>query len=333
MITIKDVAKRAGVSIATVSRVLNGNPHVSEDTRKKVLKAVRELGYRFKVSPRKIDEISKTVGVLIPNLIGYHYPEIVMGAEEELWKNGFDLLVSMARDIPDVEYEMLEDYFKRKVDGVIVCTPKSNERKLEIFIKSGIPVVAVDHRIEEVKVDSVNIDNVLGAYKVMKYLYENGHRKILFMRGLQNVYSAIDREKGVLKFRRKHPDVELKMSPSGTFEPDLGYEFMKRYLKKNGLDITAIFCASDYTALGVISCLADEGIDVPNDVSIVGFDDSPFAPYMVPPLTTMSQPRREMGRIGAQLLIDRINSKNTRIFRRVVLPVELVERKSVRKIS
>ena len=332
MVTIKDVAKKAKVSIATVSRVLNGNPHVSEDTRRRVLKAVKELGYRFKISPRKMDEISKTVGVLVPDLMGYHYSEIMMGIEEELWKNGFDLLLSVARDIPNVECEMLEDYFKRKVDGVIVCTPKSDERKLEIFIKSGIPVVAIDHRVEEIRADSVNIDNTLGAYKVMKYLYEKGHRKILFVRGPSNVYSAMDREKGVMKFCRKHGDLELEMSSEGNFEPDFGYEFMKRYLNEKGLEITAIFCVSDYTALGVMAYLHEVGVDIPHDVSIASFDDSPFAPYTIPPLTTVSQPRREMGITAVQLLIDRINSKNSRVSRRVMLPVELIERKSVREL-
>ncbi len=333
MVTIRDVAKAAGVSIATVSRVINGHPVVSEKTRRKVLKVIRELHYRPMPSPRRKSTLFGVLAVLIPDLLGYHYNEILMAIEQYAREEGFDTMISVPKGLPSRELEILDEYFKRRVDGVIICELHGSENILEKFLKSGIPVTAVDYKMTEVRVDSVNTDNVGGAYKALKYLYSKGHRKVLYLRGPSSVYSSQDREEGIKKFLAKHRDMEVYFSKSEGFEPDNGYFTVKTHLAQYGKNFTAIFAVCDYVALGALKALAESGLKVPDDVSIIGFDDSPFAPYTVPPLTTVLQPRKEMGIVAAQLLIDRLKSSQNRLCRNVILPTKIVERESVKDVG
>ncbi|HPE69992.1 MAG TPA: LacI family DNA-binding transcriptional regulator [Thermotogota bacterium] len=328
MITIKDVAREAGVSIATVSRVLNSPEKVSEMTRKNVLKVVHKTGFKLSPSPRKQGWF-KTVGLIAPNLMGNFYGEIAMGIEKVLFDHRFDLLVAMARDIQKREKQIIEEYFQRKVDGLLVCTMLTEEHILDRLIDSGIPVVAVDHRVGDIKADSVNIDNVSAAFSVAKFLYERGHRKVLCIPGQDYVYSSLDRIKGLQFFAQAHKDITFHFTRIRGFEPQYGYDALHAYLKHNPLDFSAIFGFNDHICMGVFSALKELGVSVPGQVSVMGFDDSVFAPYTVPGLTTVSQPRVEMGRLAAELLLERLSRKGPKIFRNVLLPTQIVERESV----
>lgn len=331
MVTIKDVAKVANVSIATVSRVINGYDNVDEKTRKKVLKAIRELGYKPRTHYALNGALLRTVGVLMPDLGGYHYGEILTGIEEYCFEKNFDVMVSLTRSLPDVEKEVLDQYFKRKVDGILVCTLAGEEKLLERFLNSGVTIVAIDSKIDELRVDSVNVDNFNGAYHAMKYLYEKRHRRILYIPGPQNSHAAVEREKAIETFAIRHK-VKVIISEERGFQPETGYSAVKNYLKKRGKDFTAIFCVNDYVALGALNALNDAGINVPEEVSIMGFDDSPFASYTIPPLTTVSQPRWLMGKLGAELLLDKLNNPFKSSFRTIALPAQIVERKSVKAL-
>ncbi|WP_041081106.1 LacI family DNA-binding transcriptional regulator [Thermotoga profunda] len=333
MITIKDVAKHAGVSIATISRVLNGSDRVSDETRKRVLKSIRELGYRPRYNYSANGSLLRTIGVLMPDLGGYHYSEILSGIEEFAYQNSFDVMVSLTRGFPDREKKHLNEYFNRKVDGLIICTLKSEDSALEKFLQSGVPVVLVDSDVNELRVDSVNIDNFSAAYHVMKYLYEKHHKKILYVPGPKNVYASIERERGIEKFVMSHSDVEVFISNIRGFQPETGYSVVKKYLKKHGKDFSAIFCVNDYTVLGVLTALCEEGLKVPDDVSVVGFDDAPHAPYLLPPLTTVSQPRWEMGRMATSILIDKLNNPKKNVVRNIILPAHIIERNSTKSMD
>ncbi|MGB9821470.1 MAG: LacI family DNA-binding transcriptional regulator [Pseudothermotoga sp.] len=333
MVTIKDVARLSNVSIATVSRVLNGNDRVSEETRKKVLRAIKELGYKPRYNYSPDGSLLRTVGVLMPDLGGYHYSEILSGIEEFAYRNDFDVMTSLTRGFPDREKKHLNEYFNRKVDGLIICTMKGEDENLQKFLQSGVPVVLVDSGVGELRVDSVNIDNFSAAYHVMKYLYEKHHTRILYIPGPKNVYASSERERGIEKFIASHPDAEVFISAIRGFQPETGYEAVKKHLKKNGKDFSAVFCVNDYAALGVLTVLYEEGLKVPDDVSVVGFDDAPYAPYLLPPLTTVSQPRWEMGRIAASMLIDKLNNPTKNIYKTVVLPAHIVERSSTKPVT
>lgn len=332
MITIRDVAQEAGVSIATVSRVLNNTAKVAPETRKRVLKVVKRMGFKLSPSPRNHSAF-KTIGLIVPNLMGNHYGEIAMGIESYTYGQGYDLLVAATQNTEQKEIEILEDYFKRRVDGVLICTMQSDEQLLERLIESGIPIVAVDHRVGEIKADSVNIDNISASHAIAKYLFDHGHREILCVAGPQEVYSSQDREKGLLYFSHTHPDFNLKFAEIRGFEPEHGYKAVKHYLSIHGKDFTAVFSFNDHVCMGSMKALTDHGLKIPDDVSVMGFDDSIFAPYTIPALTTVSQPRLEMGRLSAQLLIERLTSERSRLFKNIILPTKIIERESVKALS
>ncbi|KAF2962196.1 LacI family DNA-binding transcriptional regulator [Fervidobacterium sp. 2310opik-2] len=333
MVTIKDVAREAGVSIATVSRVINGFSNVNEETRKKVLRAIKSLGYKPMPSLRKASELLYTIGVLLPNLKGDHYNEILMAIEDYAKRNDFEVMVSVPNMLPEEEKHVLDQYFKRKIDGIILCELFGGIEYLKPFINSGIPIVALDYYIEEVVCDSVNIDNLTGAMNAMKYLYKMGHRKILYVRGPQYSPASRNREKGIKKFLDRHKDVEVFFSEHEGFNPEDGYQSVSEFLKKKGKLFTAVFSVNDWSAIGAIRALKENGLEIPEDVSIIGYDDAPYSEYLYPPLTTIRQPRWEMGQMAAQLLIDRILGKGPKIARNVILPTQLIERQSVKKIE
>jgi LacI family transcriptional regulator len=333
LVTIKDVAEHAGVSIATVSRVINGAKNVSDDTRKKVIKVIKKLGYKPMPSLRNRSELFYTLGVMVPDLKGYHYNEILMAIEEYASVHGFEIMVSVPKMSPEEEKHVLDQYFKRKIDGIILCELFGDTDYLEPFINSGVPIVALDYYIEEILCDSVNIDNVSGARSAMKYLYNMGHRNILYIRGVEKSPASKNREKGIEKFLRKHKDVQVYFSEHSGYNPSDGYEAVESFLKKHGLKFTAIFAVNDWASIGALRALYDHGLRVPDDVSIIGYDNGPFSEYLYPPLTTIHQLRREMGLTAAQLLIERILGKGPKIPRNVVLPTKLIERKSVKKVE
>ena len=331
MITIREVAQEAGVSIATVSRVLNNTANVAPDTRKRVLRVVKRLG--FKLSPSaKNQEFCKTIGLIVPNLMGNHYGEIAMGIESYSFGLGYDLLVSASRNKEAKETEIVEDYFRRKVDGLLVCTMQSEEQLLNRLTESGIPIVAVDHRAGEIKADSVNIDNISASHSVAKFLYDHGHREVLCIAGPQEVYSSQDREKGLLYFSHTHPGFSLKFANVRGFEPEHGFAAIHDYVKTNGTDFTAVFAFNDHVCMGAMKALADLHLRIPDDVSVMGFDDSLFSEYTIPALTTVSQPRLEMGRLSAQLLIERVTSGRSGLFKNIILPTKIIKRQSVKQI-
>ncbi|MFO7882664.1 MAG: LacI family DNA-binding transcriptional regulator [Kosmotogaceae bacterium] len=331
MVTVRDIAEKTGVSIATVSRVINGNKSVAEETRKKVLKTMKELEYKPRPRFGENGTLLKTLGVIVPNIRAYHYPQIITGIYEASFNNDFDVMIALAKDKPIREREILDEYFNRKVDGILVCTLKCEEHYIDRFIESGIPVVAVDYPLEEVRIDSVNIDNVMGAYSALRYLYKKGHRSVYYIRGALNVYASRDREHGIKKFVRRHKDMEVTMSQAAGFEAEHGYAAILEN-KSKLKDFSVVFCSNDYVAMGALRGLNELKLTVPDEISVMGFDDAPFAPYTVPPLTTVFQPRTEMGTIAAQLLIDRLNTGKKSVFKNIVLPTKVAERKTVKNL-
>ncbi len=335
MANIRDVARMANVSIATVSRVINGSENVSEETRKKVLNAMKKLNYKpmmsFKTTSR---ELFKTIGILIPDIRGYHYSDIVMAIEEYAYSKGFDVMLALPKGEPDAEQHILDQYFRRKVDGVILGELYGGSKLIQRFEKSGIPMVVIDFAVDEINFDTVNVDNIGGGYAAIKYLYEYGHRKILFIPGPENSPAALDREKGIRKFIDKvgKDNVEIYYGVHRGYNSEHGWVSVVRHLQEHGLNFTAIFAVNDWAAIGAMDALKEHGIKVPDQVSVIGFDDAPFSNYTNPRLTTVMQPRWEMGTTAAQLLIERITDKRARLPRNIILPTKIVERESVKQI-
>ncbi len=332
-VTIVDVAKAAHVSVSTVSRYLNSTAPIAEDKRKSIAKAIKMLNYKPSTFAKAMrSQILYSIGIIVPDLGGYYYGEIVNAMVTYASKKGYETVVSVTNKVENWE-EMTFDFFmSRRFDGIIACTPDLDSvRKLT---KIGIPIIAVDWRdpIGDLNVTGISIDNEKATFTMMKYLYSMGHRKILLITGGNKFQSSIDRTNGVLKFKEKNDDIELHISEGNFSDLDTGYDLTKKFIKENGKKVTTIFAFNDILAFGVISALNDLGISVPDDISVVGFDNTYISKYSIPPLTTIEQPRSELGLAAIKNLINRFESVGSKVSYNIVIPFKFIERSSVKKL-
>jgi len=334
---IKEIAKIANVSISTVSRVFNNKKGVSLKTHRRVLKVIEKRGY----SPSAIasslkTRLSKSIGIAVPDALGDFYGEIINGIELVATENGYNLIISLNHHIVQEELSAVNFFKAKKVDGAILITTSGDDDYVDSLIKEGVKIVLLDRDPHGLRVDTVKTDNFKGGYMATEYLLDLGHRDILFIRGISYIDPSIERFNGYKKaLKDKGVNRNNSFILNGNFTVDSGYLAVKEYLNKYGLNFTSIFAANDQMAIGAIKALHDKGISVPNNVSVIGFDDSYLSPYVIPPLTTIKQRREEMGKAAVELLLDSISShyKKERTPRQVIIPVELIERESVISLS
>ena len=333
-ITIVDVAREAHVSVSTVSRYLNSTAPIAEDKRKSIAKAIKMLNYKPSTFAKAMrSQVLYSIGVIVPDLGGYYYGEIVNSIVTYASQKGYETVVSVTNKVGNWEDMTFEFFMSRRVDGIIVCTPTLPS--VEKLMKIEIPIVAIDWKdpIGDLNVTGITIDNERATFTMMKYLHSMGHRKILALTGGKGFQSSLDRTNGVLKFKEKNEDVELYISNGDFSSLDTGYDLTRKFIKENGKKVTAIFAFNDIMAFGVISALNDLGISVPDEISIVGFDNTYISKYSVPPLTTIEQPRSELGLAAIKNLINRFESAGSKVGYNILVPFKFIERASVKKIE
>lgn len=335
--TIKEVAKVANVSITTVSRVSNGSKGVSAKTRRRVLNAIKELGYSPSAMASGLKtRISKSIGIAVPDTIGDFYGEVIDGIESVATENGYNLIISLNHHIIKEELKAVNFFKAKKVDGAILVTTLDDDDYVRSLIEGGFDIVLLDRAPRGLKVDTVKTDNFRGGYIATEYLLNLGHSAILLIRGLSCLDSSRERFNGYKRaLKDKKIEYDSTFILNGDFTIDSGYTTIKKYLDEKGLNFTAVFAANDQMAIGAIKALNDKGIVVPDEVSIVGFDDSYISPYILPSLTTIKQRKEEMGKVATELLLNRISSfdKEKKVPRQVTISVELIERESAIPIS
>lgn len=335
MVTQKDVAKKAGVSFMTVSRVINNKPNVKKETREKVLKAIRELGYYPNALARGLNTNKlSSIGIVIPFTSHIfstpYYAELLTGVEKACAHFGYEMVFLPKKDeTSPVDYSKL--YYERKADGLLIIAPALNDEQMYEIEKKKIPCVVIDGRFEGEAVLYVDSDNFKGGVMATEYLVRNGHKKIAFISGWWFVKNTADRLAGY-KYVIEKSGLPLRQDYiiKGDFSEESGYAGMKRLLGMSEKP-TAVFCANDLMAIGAIKAVKEAGLSVPEDISVIGFDDIKLAQFVEPPLTTIRQLAREKGYRAVELLIGLMSSKKG--LKSEVFPVELIERKSVRKLS
>lgn len=309
--SIKDVAKEAGVSIATVSRVLNDIDVVNEDTKNKVLEAIKTLGYRPNIVARSLKtQRTKTIGILVPDISSQLYPDIVRGAEDV--SNIYDYNVILCNSDFDVEKE--KEYLRvlreKMVDGVIYMSSSLNKEILDLINELDLKTILVETRDKDGVLPSVTIDNVKASYTGTKYLIDNGNKNLAFV-GVkaENKNAWGDRYLG---FENAMKDANIKVDEDLVFFDTLkvksGYDAAMQFIKSKK-KLNGVVCASDEIAIGVINGLRDNGIKVPEDVSVIGFNNNYIASIFYPKLTTISQPSYDMGSVAMRMLIKLLNNK------------------------
>jgi len=329
-ITIRNVAARAGVSHQTVSRVINNNERVSRETRMKVETAISELGYHPNAIARDMAlDHPHAFACLSPNLTDFTLASIIEGAAAEALQYGYYLISASAPD--DKTFSSLIDQLisTRRTAGLIVLNPYADGRHASI--PDNVPAVFVGARPREEAIDSVALDDEAAGRSATQYLIDLGHRRIAHLTGPLEEDCSQDRQTGYqLALQAAGLQVDPALIIEGDWSATAGYNAVRQWTKDH-VPFTALFAQDDRMAVGAMRALREAGKRVPEDISVIGFDDMPLASYFDPPLTTMHQDMFGIGREAARLLVQAVKGPHTQP-RHLKLPAELVVRQSTSRI-
>lgn len=328
MITIYDIAKKAGVSPMTVSRVINKSGNVSDVTRKKVEKIIKEMNYIPNSTARSlVSKKSKVLSLLITDITNPFFTKIARGAEDKAMEMGYQFFLYNSDEKLNKETEYVKMILSAHVAGVLFAPAGDQSlNNLQTLIKYDVPFVLLDRHVEGIQSDLVHGDNFLGTKKLIKYLVERGHKRIALINGPSNVSSARERLSAYKYMLRQF---NIPIYQHLIFETNYKYDTMKDHIMKllslpESEKPTAIFAANNFIAAKTIKALQEHDVTALKDMDIVCFDDLNPMSDIDPFLTIASQPAYEIGEIGTQLLIERIEGKAPKVFRKVTLPPKLL---------
>ncbi|WP_058304420.1 LacI family DNA-binding transcriptional regulator [Gorillibacterium timonense] len=303
--TIKDVAKRANVSVATVSRVLHNLSGYSSATKDKILDAIEELGYQPNAIARGlVNKRTQTIGVLFPAVSGYFSSTLLHGIEEYAHSKGFSVIVCNTQDDGKRTMKYLQVLREKQVDGIIFASAEVKDEYDQAISEMRVPVVLVNTFSQKQIIPYVKIDDRLAAYQATSYLIQNGHREIAMISGtVGDRIAGSPRLEGYRQALEDHgiACVESRIA-YGTFNMESGSQAMERLLE-GGVSFTAVFAASDEMAIGAMGAAMKKGITIPEELSVIGFDDLELSRAVYPSLTTIHQPLAQMGRMACEKLI------------------------------
>lgn len=327
-VSIFDVAKKSGLSVVTVSRVLNNSSSVRRNNREKVLQAMKELDYQPNASARSLAR-GKTgiIGLTLTTLHDSFFDAVVKEVNDKLAEHGYFLALSISKSYEDAFHRSL--FQEDRVDGVILLSPMDEDEYVMELKKKKIPFIMIDNSRKNPSVTSIIVDNFKGGYDATRHLIDLGHTEIAHIAGPDPFLSSRERERGYL-FALEEAGLKPCGIERGTFEISSGYRIAKQWLESGKLP-PAVFAADDYMALGVMNACMNEGIRIPQDLSIVGFDDQIFASDFRPMLTTVRQPADKIGAAGVELLLGAINDSTKRSVTIQIEPELIVRESTARK--
>lgn len=310
MISITTVAKAAGVSAMTVSRVINNSPYVSEKTRQKVEEVIRTLDYHPNILARNLSRRgkSRTIALLLKYehfLFVDYFMRILKGIEEAVEKHDHDLILWRYNPEERKSYvNMIRWYHSGLIKGVIVIAPTKGEHLLRTLVEQKVPFVIIGNRMDP-SYNLVDVENERGAYVAVEHLINLGHKRIGFIAGWEDEPNANERKDGYIQALLDHRlPIQKELMVTGYFEEERGAKAMEKLLSLNpGTRPTAVFAANDLMAIGAMRAIQKTGLKVPDDIAVVGFDDIDIAARVSPALTTIHQPMQDLGEFAAKSLI------------------------------
>lgn len=334
--TITEIAKEAGVSKSTVSRVLNNKSDVLPNTKERVLRVIREHQFQPNAYARSMSQRrSRTIGVVVPHDIDYvfqnqYYMEIQRGVLKALTKRGYYALILCCRDMK----EAFDAVLQKRVDGLLLISPLyEHTPQINELLENHVPLVLVGKAPASQTVYQVCVDNYVGASMAMQHLFDLGHEQIAFINGPHFLPSSEERRRAYLDSMARQGYLVLPgMVLEGYNSIDSGYQCANQIIDAFP-NITAIFVASDYMAIGVMNAIHDRGLDIPGDISVLGFDNIQMSGQVTPALTTISQQIEEKGRVSVNLLMDVIEEAELPERPLVELEAKLVVRSSTGPVS
>ena len=324
--TVYTVAKKAGVSVATVSRVLNNSPKVKEKTRARVLKIADELNYQPNASARGL-ALKRTdiIALIFPDISGPFYSEVIRGVESETGRHNYNVLIYGTHG-KDSSARFLRD-LSAKVDGLILMARSVEDKYALELRRRRVPFVLLDREIENIEADCILVNNSEGAYTAMQHLLEHEYRRIAFVGGPPDSPDSKARFEGYRQALQEHGIAcQTELIEHGDFQQLSGYQAMLRLLEQP-TQPTAVFAANDEMAIGAMDATHHQGLRIPEDIAFVGFDDIQVASFARPPLTTVRQPMRELGALAAKSLLRRIRAPKSKA-ETIQLSTEFIIRRS-----
>ena len=323
-----DIAKRAGVAPITVSRVINNSGYVSQSTRERVEAAVKELGYVPNTIARGLrSKRTHTLALIVTDITNPYFTSMARGVEDVAGASNYTVIYCNTDESETKEEKYANMLAQRQVDGVLLVPSCGNATTIKFLESNGIDVVVLDRRISGVRSDIVCSDSENGANRLVKLLIGLGHKRIAIIAGQKDVSTSFDRVAGYQQALTEAGLIKNELIYYGAFNEQSGYELTNQAMMQSPKP-TAIFGANNFIAIGIIKALHDLKLDVPKDVSVVGFDDLPESMFMKPFLTVARQRAYEMGRLATELLLKRISGELPEEHREIILPVEVVVRES-----
>ena len=311
--TIKEVAKKAGVSVGTVSNYLTGAVPVSQHLKKRVEKAIHALNYHPNHIARSLKtQQTRMLGIVISDITNPFFPQMVRGAEDAAIKQGYMLVTFNTDDQPERQAQVLHVLRYRKFDGIllVVALPRGDVSPIRATVDAGIPIVCLDRIPKGIELDTVTVDNVRGSRDCVAHLIAQGHRRIATIAGSKGMYIAEERLRGYhMALRDAGIQSDSNLIREGDFRQDRAYTAAIELLRQSPPP-TAIFTANSIMALGVLHAIDELGLSCPRDIALATFDDLSFGDAFRPHLTCVAQPTYEIGRIGAEMLLDRIEGRS-----------------------
>jgi len=342
MTNIKDVAELAGVSITTVSHVINQTRYVSDELTQRVFNAMEELNYHPNTLARSLRSgRTKTIGLLIPDISNLFFAEISRKIEDKGFEYGYSVILCNTDDDRKKEQSYIDVLLEKQVDGIVFISAGNSEDSLSKPIDMHVPIVVTDRDVKNFKSDVVLLNNRKGGYDATNYLISLNHQRIGCVSGPSLLTPSAQRVEG---YKQALTDSGIQIAEDliqmGDFRFDGGEEAMQKILS-NPIQPTAVFVCNDMMALGAMRAINDIGKRVPDDYSLIGFDNIPLSKTVYPALTTMAQPIKEMAQLVIDLLLEKINLKQEQKrkakgqpnYQRIILDADLIERDSCRKIG
>lgn len=328
MTTIREVAEIAGVSYATVSHVINNTRLVTPETRERVLAAMKALNYRPNALARSLRQgKTNTIGLVLPDSANPFFAEISRSIEDESFKKGYSVFLCNTELDTQRELFYVDVLSKKQVDGIIFVAAGDQADSLDFLVQRNMPVVMIDRDVPNVEVDAVLTDNQLGGFLATRHLLELGHTRIACIAGPSSITPSAER---IIGYRRALEQAGLSYDENlvipGDYHFQSGMEITHTFLKMDPRP-TAIFALNDLMAMGALRAASEAGFSIPRDLAVVGYDDLELTRFTNPPLTTISQPKKEIGAQAINLLVDRM-SRKSRAPSRLVLAPELIVRRS-----
>ncbi|MGK0465276.1 LacI family DNA-binding transcriptional regulator [Clostridium sp.] len=328
-VTISDIAKKVGVSHATVSRVLNTSGYVKDETREKVLSAIKELNYTPSAIARSLSTSkTNTIGVIVPDINNLFFGDIIKGITEIADQHNLNIILCGTDEDKDKELKAINVLREQRIQGLII-TPTfyknlNNSENLDALKNLGIPIILIDGHVEYLDFSGVFIDHLQGAYDGTSALIKAGHRKIVMITGAMKSRPAVERLKGYKKaLQANNIPIEDKYIFYGDYSHETAYKITKKILKMDNKP-TAIFVSSNTMMLGCIKAFYEEKLDIPKDMAIIGFDKVDALNIIGMNISFINGPSIELGRIGMKMLLENLKSAEPREIKRVTVLPELM---------